>query len=210
MKVLVLGAAGRTGRELVAQGLERGHHVTAFVRDPSRLDVEHDRLKVAVGDVTRHPTVIQAIEGQQGVLCALGAHTPIRRDRTLILGMQHIVTAMSEASAKRLIYLSFLGVLAGRRQLSLLGRILVAPILLRDVSADHAAKEAIIMSSALDWTIVRPPRLTEGPRTCAYRHGVDIRAKSAVPTISRADLADFMLNQLDDPTYIRETPAIMY
>lgn len=210
MKVVVFGAAGRTGRELVTQGLARGHSVTAFVRDPSRLDIEHDQLKMEVGDVTKYETVIRTVDGQQAVLCAIGAHTPLHRDRSLVLGIQHIVTAMGEADVARLIYLSFLGVPAGRRQLSLLGRILVAPILLRQVSADHAAKEAIIMNSDLDWTIVRPPRLTDGPRTDAYRHGTDIRAQAAVPVISRADLADFMLDQLDDPSYINKSPAVMY
>src|SRR5262245_44528523 len=81
---------------------------------------------------------------------------------------------------------------------------------LANVAADHEAKESIITRSNLDWTIVRSPRLTHGPLTGAYRHGSDIKASSLVPMISRADVADFMLRQLDDRTYLHKAPAVMY
>jgi uncharacterized protein YbjT (DUF2867 family) len=76
--------------------------------------------------------------------------------------------------------------------------------------ADHEAKEQIIRQSGLDWVIVRPPRLTNGPRKGVYRDGVDVRATSPIPRISRADLADFMLRQLSDDTYLCNTPAVLY
>jgi putative NADH-flavin reductase len=110
---------------------------------------------------------------------------------------------------RRLVYLSFLGVREGRSQLSMVGRYLVAPVL-RNVVADHEAKERIIKQSALDWVIVRPPRLTNGARQGSYRSGVDVRAISVIPRISRADLAEFMLRQVSDKTYVRKTPAVMY
>ena len=110
---------------------------------------------------------------------------------------------------RRLVYLSFLGVREGRRQPSTVGRYLVAPVLLRNVVADHEAKERIIRQSSLDWVIVRPPRLTNGARRGSYRSGVDIRATSIVPKISRAD-PEFMLRQLTEDTYVRKTPAAMY
>jgi putative NADH-flavin reductase len=86
----------------------------------------------------------------------------------------------------------------------------VAPLILRNIVADHEAKESIISRSSLDWTIVRPPRLSNGPHTGSYRHGSDIKAASVVPTISRADLADFMLRQLGDSAYLHKAPAVMY
>jgi putative NADH-flavin reductase len=98
----------------------------------------------------------------------------------------------------------------GRSQLRLVGRTLVARLILCNIVADHALKEEIIQRSRLDWVLVRPPRLTNGPRRGSYRHGSDIRATSIVPTISRADLADFMLRQLTDDTYVRRAPAVMY
>jgi putative NADH-flavin reductase len=124
--------------------------------------------------------------------------------------VDNIVRAMERAGPRRLIYLSFLGVRGGREQLSLVGRYVVAPLILRNVVADHEAKENIIARSGLDWTIVRPPRLTNGPHTGVYRHGGDIKAESVIPMISRADVADFMLLQLDDRAYLRKAPAVMY
>jgi putative NADH-flavin reductase len=86
----------------------------------------------------------------------------------------------------------------------------VAPLLLGKVAADHERKEAIIQQSSLEWVIVRPPRLTNGRRTGAYRSGPDIQATMVIPRVSRADLADFMLDQLTSDTYLGKTPAIMY
>jgi putative NADH-flavin reductase len=210
VRLIVFGASGGTGHELVVQALAQGRQVTAFVRNPARLNVRSLDLHVTRGDVTNAPAVKRAIHGQHAVLCALGAATPLRRDTTLIEGVQHIVDAMTEYGTKRLVYLSFLGVREGRRQLSFIGRTVVAPLLLRNVVADHEAKERIIQRSQVNWVIVRPPRLTNGPRTGDYRHGVDIRATSMIPRISRADVADFMLRQMIDDTYVHRSPAVMY
>jgi putative NADH-flavin reductase len=86
----------------------------------------------------------------------------------------------------------------------------MAPLVVRNEVADHEAKEAIIRQSKLDWTIVRPVLLTNGPHTGVYRNGVDIRVRSFIPTISRADVAEFMLTQLADKTYVRKTVAVMH
>jgi putative NADH-flavin reductase len=209
MRVIVFGASGATGRQLVGQALADGHQVTAFVRNVSRLDTRSGGLTVVVGDVAQETVVASAVGGQDGVLCAVGAATPLRRDRTLVEGVRHIVCAMERSGVRRLVYLSFLGVREGRSQLSMVGRYLVAPVL-RNVVADHEAKERIIKQSALDWVIVRPPRLTNGARQGSYRSGVDVRAISVIPRISRADLAEFMLRQVSDKTYVRKTPAVMY
>jgi putative NADH-flavin reductase len=210
MRIVVFGASGGTGRELVAQAVAQGQQVTAFVRSAARLRLRSAGVTVAQGDVTDVSAVNRAVEGQTAVLCALGASTPLRRDRTLVEGVRHIVDAMNRSDVRRLVYLSFLGVREGRRQLSLIGRAVVAPVLLHNVVADHEAKEQIIRQSGLDWIIVRPPRLTNGPRRGDYRDGLNIRATSLIPRISRADLADFMLRQLLTDTYVRSTPAVMY
>jgi putative NADH-flavin reductase len=210
MKVVVFGASGATGRQLVGQARARGHGVTAFVRRVPLAEARSEDVRVVQGDVTDAKAVAFALEGQDGVLCALGAATPLRRDRALVEGVRHIVYAMERSGVRRLVYLSFLGVREGRSQLSPVGRYLVAPLLLRNVVADHDAKERIIRQSTLDWVIVRPPRLTNGARREIYRSGVDVRATSIVPRISRADLAEFMLRQLTEDMYVHGTPAIMY
>jgi putative NADH-flavin reductase len=210
MRVVIFGASGATGRPLVAQALSHGHRVTAFVRHIARLQPQADAADIVEGDVANAASVARAIEGHEGVLCALGAATPLRRDPTLVDGVRHIVRVMEQYEVPRLVYLSFLGVREGREQLSALGRLVVAPLLMRNVVADHEAKERVIRASALDRIIVRPPRLTNGARRGRYRAGTEIRATSVIPRISRADLADFMLRQLIDDTYVRRSPAVMY
>jgi len=210
VRIVIFGAAGATGRALVAQALAQGHRVTAFVRTPVGLDLKHASFNVAQGDVADPAPVERALFGQDAVFCALGAATPLKRDQALVIGVDNIVRAMVRSGPRRLIYLSFLGVRGGRQQLSLLGRYLVAPLILRNVVIDHEAKEKIITQSGLDWTIVRPPRLSNGPHTRNYRHGGNIRAVSVIPMISRADVADFMLRQLDDHAYLHKAPAVMY
>ena len=210
MDIVIFGAAGATGREIVAQALEQGHRITAFIRNPSWSGRDQLNLKVMCGDVRDAGAVAAAIEGQDAVVCALGAATPLRRDPGLVDGIGNIVTAMERHGVRRLVYLSFLGVHDGRPQLSRLGRRVVAPVLMRNVVADHEDKERIIRSSSLDWVIVRPPRLTNGPRRGTYRCGAGIRAAAMVPRISRSDVADFLLRQIHDDTYVRQTPAVMY
>jgi putative NADH-flavin reductase len=210
MNLLVFGASGGTGRELVRQALAQGHVVTAFARDPAKLDINHANLRVAQGDVADYAAVERAVKNQDAVICALGSSTPLRRDPILIQGIDNIIHAMERAGVRRLIYISFLGVRNGRHQLSLLGKYIVAPLVLRNVVADHEAKERLIKQSRLNWTIVRAPRLTNGRRTGTYRSGEDIATNSIIPTISRADVADFMLTQLTSDTYLRKAPGVMY
>jgi putative NADH-flavin reductase len=210
VKLLILGAAGLTGRELVAQALAQGHEVTAFVRRPEKLTVQHDRLEIVRGDVTDYTSVERAVEGKDGVLRALGSSTPVRRDPALVEGVRNVVRAMERMGVRRFVYLSFLGVREGRDRLSLLGRYVVAPLVMRNPAADHEVKEGIIKQSRLDWTIVRPPRLTKGRRTGVYRSGERVAAESMIPTLSRGDLAEFMIRQLTDDAYSRKAPAVMY
>ena len=210
MKMLVLGATGATGRHLVEQALAQGHRLTALARNPAKLHRRSPDLTVVQGDVTDRGVMERAVRSQDAVLCALGSSTPLRRDRALVEGIGNLVGAMERLGVRRLVYRSFLGVSDGRGQLSLLGRYLVAPLLLGKVAADHERKEAIIQRSALEWVIVRPPRLTNGRRTGPYRSGADIQATMVIPRVSRSGLAEFMLGQLTSDTYLRRTPAIMY
>jgi putative NADH-flavin reductase len=154
--------------------------------------------------------VERAVENQAVVICALGASTPLKRDPTLMSGVQNINQAIERAGGRWFIYLSFLGVRDGRNQLRFLGQYIIAPLVLRNVAADHEVKEALITRSRLPWIIVRPPRLTKGPRTGVYRSGERIVATSLIPTLSRADVADFMLKQLTDDTYLHNTVSVMY
>jgi putative NADH-flavin reductase len=199
MKVVIFGAGGLTGRALVSQAIANDHLVTAFVRRPERFTVSHSRLRVVAGDVTEISAVEAALSEQDAAISALGNATPFRRFPMLVEGIGNIVRMMEQRGPRRLIYLSF-ATGDGGRQLSRVARLIV-PLLLRNELADHAAKEVIIRQSTLDWTIVRPTKMTNGRATGVYRRGGSIEPNSLLPLISRADVAEFMLAQLTDTTY---------
>ena len=209
MRLVVFGSTGGTGRELLARALERGHEVVAYARDPTKLnDLKHARLEVIRGDVLDSVGVESAVVGKQAVLCTIGAgakRTTLREE-----GTRNIVEAMVRAGVKRLICQSSLGVGDSRANLSFFTKHIIVSVFLRHAFADHERQEAVVKQSPLDWTIVRPPHLTVGPRTGTYRHGFPVTDKHISAKISRADVADFMLKQLTDNMYIRQTPGVSY
>jgi putative NADH-flavin reductase len=209
VEVLVFGASGATGREVVKRALGDGHSVRAFVRDPAKLRITHARLATMVGDVTERALVERAVGATDVVASALGSGNSLSSDPALIDGVRNIVRAMEHAKVRRLVYLSMLGVGGSGMQLGLVDRYIVLPILLRNVMHDHAEKEAIIQRSTLEWVIVRPPRLTNGPYTGRYRCGEDVREKALLASISRADAADFMVKQFAGGGYVHRTPAVL-
>lgn len=209
MNVLVFGASGATGREVVEQTLDRGHSVRAFVRDPGKLRNQRAKLTLMVGDVTDQAAVEHVVRDSDVVVSTLGSGNSLDAHPDLIDGVRNIVRAMEQAGVRRLVYLSMLGVAGSDRQLGFVDRYIVLPFLLRNVMNDHARKEALIQQSALDWVIVRPPRLTNGPYTGRYRSGEAVAEKTLLASISRADVADFMLKQFSDNRYVHRTPAVL-
>ncbi|HLF65083.1 MAG TPA: SDR family oxidoreductase [Saprospiraceae bacterium] len=209
MRIVIFGASGKTGQELVRQALEQGHHVTAFVRTPARLNVSHPNLQILQGDVANAESVRNAIKGQDAVLSALGAASPFKYDPIVVEGVRHLVQAMEQENVKRFIYMSFAGVAEKRDGVGFVIKY-VAPKLLRTEIAGHTAREHIIRQSSLDWTIVHPTTLTTGPHTQEYKSGENVASKGFVVKIARADVADFMLKQLTDRQYVRKTPRVMY
>ncbi|HEU5318560.1 MAG TPA: SDR family oxidoreductase [Chloroflexota bacterium] len=206
MRVVIFGASGRTGRRLVEQALARGHEVTAFVRDPAKLALTHDRLRVVRGDVSDGERVAEAIAGQDAVLCALGARGPAFDAMTV--GARQIVAAMRDLGVRRLITLTGAGVHDARDRPGVIGRVMVFLLktLQPRVLADAERHCEQVRASGLDWTIVRVPRLTDGRGTGRVRAGW--AGVNTGPTISRADAAGFMLDQLDGGAYVRQAPMI--
>jgi putative NADH-flavin reductase len=197
VKILVFGASGRTGKELVKQGLEHGHIITAFVRTPSKLQIVETDLAVVQGDIVDRGAVEAAVRGHDAVLCALGAPSLLTRDPAVVVGMHNILLSMELEGVRRLSYLSADTVRDARQQLSSIRKMFV-PLIFRSSSADHELIEAMIKSSRLDWTIVRPPMLTGGAPSSAYQRGERIDPRVIIPTVSRADVAAFMLRELVD------------
>jgi putative NADH-flavin reductase len=209
MKLLVFGATGGTGRAIVDQGLDQGHVVTAFVRNPAALTTQHERLKLAQGDVLDYPSVEAAVQGQEAVLSALGVRV-LKKNTVLSDGTKNIIRAMEQHGVRRFVCESSLGVGDSKGQLGWLFNSVIIPLFLRNVFRDKEVQEQSITQSGLDWIIVRPAALTNGPRTGVYRSGFGPTDRTIKARIARADVADFMVKQLTDNTYLRQTPGLSY
>jgi putative NADH-flavin reductase len=169
MNVIILGASGLTGRELLKQALAAGHDVTAFVRDPAKLKIADDRLNVAVGNILEKASLDAAIPGHDAVLSALGS-LGLGKCTKLSDGLRNIIYAMKKNGPKRLIFESGIGVGDSTDRISWFKKHVFIPFVIRNIYADKKIQERLIRDSSLDWTIVRPAALTNGRRTGVYRH----------------------------------------
>jgi putative NADH-flavin reductase len=203
LKLLLLGATGLTGRQLLAQAIEQGHEITALVRDASKLSVEPSGLRIVIGSSTDPGVVDDALEGRDAVLCALGTRSPksLVSCDLMTASMRALVPSMKRRGVNRVVVESALGVGPSAEHAPPAMRLAFATVL-RQVGKDKAAAEEYLRASDLDWTIVYPPSLTNGPATRDYRWGEALQL-TGVPKISRADVAHFMLSQLNDATYSR-------
>ena len=153
MKLVIFGATGSIGRQLVEQALAQGHGVTALARNPAKLDIKHPDLKIVQGDVMDFTAVEKAVQGQEAVLCALGAG---RKGTIRSEGTRHIVCAMEKAGVRRFICQTTLGVGDSQGNLNFFWKRIMFGFILREAFADHVNQENNIKQSRLDWTIVRP------------------------------------------------------
>jgi len=250
MKLLIFGATGGTGRQLVDQALAQGHEVTAFVRNPAKLAMQHEKLKVVQGNVMDCHSVGAAVAGQDAVFSALGVRfnwlplvVAIVVSQILVrtTAMPHwlrlltdiglpvlallwtartppivseatkcILAAMEREGTKLFVCESSLGVGDSKGQLGPFYTYFFIPVLLHRVFADKEVQEKVIQSSHVEWVIVRPGVLTNGAKTGNYHAGFPVTDKTVSGSVSRADVADFMLRQLTDTSYRGKTPGISY
>lgn len=210
MQILVIGATGGTGREIVKQALERGLDVVALVRKPSKLKIANDRLRVVKGDVMDAASVDAAVQGCDAVVCALGHKRWLGPSKILSEGTRNIVAAMEKHGVKRLVLESALGVNCSAGRLGLYYTLFTIPFILPFYWYDKGRQEKVAIQSQLDWVIVRPGQLTNGRKRGTYKHGSDVGSYIWSVSISRADVADFMLNQLGDTPYLQQAPGVCY
>ena len=209
MKIIVFGATGGTGKLILRQALAKGHSVTAFVRTPEGLP-QDPHLRVVRGDVLDFGAVVAAIHGHRAVLSALGART--RQKTDLLAGaIPNILEGMRQEYVTRLVVLGAAGVHKdyGKYQnaLTTMAFWTAKKTMLRHPFVDQTAQERLLTASDVDYTIVRTPRLMDGPFTGKYRVLPDALPPGAL-SINRADVADFMLLQLTDPRFHRQGPYI--
>jgi putative NADH-flavin reductase len=205
--VTIFGGTGRAGRHLVSQALDAGHHVTVLARTPGKLDLQHERLRVIPGDIQDPAAVADAIEGADAVLSVLG---PTRNapDHQVSRGTAHIIEAMRRHGVTRLVVSAGAGVGGEGDQPKPFDHVISFALKLaaRHVLEDMTRTVHTVRGSDLDWTVVRVPMVTDDPPKGSVRVGrVGV---GTGPRISRADMARFMLEQLDDHTHVRASPVI--
>ncbi|KYF85762.1 hypothetical protein BE17_13375 [Sorangium cellulosum] len=210
-RLLILGSTGGTGAALVRQALEAGHEVSAFARDPAAIPVpHHERLRALRGDIMDAEQVSRAVAGHDAVLSALGSRG-LGPTRVYSEGIANVLRAMKEHGVRRLIAVSSAGV--DDQQSALWFRFVVKP-LLRNRYSDMQRMEEAVRQSDVAWTIVRPPKLTDGRLSKEYRASVEHLPLGgyffAGPTISREDTAHFMITQIDSDDYVGKAVAVTY
>jgi len=207
LKLAVLGATGSVGRELVTQALAAGHEVTALVREPQGSELD-ERVAVVAGNATSAEAVRRTVAGSDAVVSALG-HAKGAPDDILTRATSNVITAMRSTGLDRLVVLSSPAVLDTADRPNLFYR--AARVLLRAVMPatvrDHRTQARLIQESGLAWTIIRGPLIfTDGPHTHRYHAGPI--GRDSRPAISRADLADFMLETSTAGAFIRMKPLV--
>jgi putative NADH-flavin reductase len=202
MHLFILGATGGIGKHLLRIGLGHGHEITAFVRSPNKISERSARLRIVQGDVFNAAQLTQSLAGHDCVLSAFGPSTirstTMRRDfgRNLAQCLRN-----SNVSRAEIVSAAFLF-----PNIGILGYVL-RRTLFRQMAPDMGGMESEIMQSGIDWTIVRPPRLTNGPATRAYRV-TDDRLPEGGAFISRADVAEFMIDDAEHPAHTHHIVGI--
>ena len=209
-RVLIVGATGGTGRQLLAQALEQGYEVTALVRVPGRLPVEHPHLTVVQGDVLDYSSVDEAVRRQDAVISALGHKRFVVPTRILSEGTSNIVRAMATHGIRRFVCETSLGIGDSAGRMGLCYSLFVIPFILPFYFWDKTRQERLIAASNLEWVIVRPAVLTNAKMRGTYRHGRRIGSFLWTARIARADVAHFMLKQLVDDTHLGSAVGVCW
>ena len=199
MKLFVIGATGRTGREIFKQALARGHHVTAFVRSPESITLKNERLTVLKGNAMDENQLFNAMQNHDAVLSALGPRKPFKPSSLLHDSALATTRAMNRSGVKRLLVLSAAAHFPGIPNR-------IVSLILRNHMRDSRAMEQVVQASGLDWTIARPPRLTEEDYG-TYRSREDAAPKMGF-SLSRKAVAAFMLDAIEQQKHFRKIVGI--
>jgi putative NADH-flavin reductase len=209
MRLIVFGSTGGTGRNIVEQALRAGHKVTAIARNPSKVTTQHSRLEVIKGDVFQPETFQEAMLQQDAVLSAIGVNST-KPTTVYSEGVSNIVNAMQKGGVSRIICISASAVVTSPELIfpvRMMTKLLQG--ILRNMYRDLLKMEQVVRQSNLYWTVVRPPRLTKGRLKNEYRFAVNEWLPNCL-TISRADLAHFMLQHIQDANTYQSVVEVAY
>lgn len=209
MKLLVIGASRGIGLSVVQQALSAGHEVTALVRNPAGFPVSDEKLKVIKGDILDQSSIEEAVKGQDVVCLTIGIKATRKPVTVFSEGAKTVIAAMKNSSCKRLISVTGIGAGDSRGHGGFLYDRIFQPLFVKTIYEDKDRQEIIIRDSGLDWVIVRPGFLTNGPRTGKYRALTEMKGVKA-GKISRADVADFILREAASMKYQGQTPLLTY
>lgn len=213
MNLVVFGGTGGTGKQIIMQALGSGHRITAIVRRPEAVELRHEQLTLHQGDVLDPASFAPILSGHEVVLSVLGTGTSRHPTTLYSEGTRNIVQAMETAGVQRFVGVTASGFVADPKD-GLLLAFVIKPLvsrILKHPYADMKRMEAALQGSALEWTVLRPARLTNGPQRGHYRTVVG--GTGNVPggmKISRADVADLMLKQLETSKTVRKAVGIAY
>jgi len=208
MKIVIFGASGHIGRIITARALEKGHKVTAFVRNPQTLTIKNKNLSVCVGDIRNYAQVADAIKGNEAVISSVGNKTrsaTFKSTTVISNGVENIVKAMNQHNVKRLLFISSFGL---NESIFLPEKIFIR-IILRNIFAQMPRQEKRISQSGLDYTIVRPARLTDEITVGKYKAAEDLYI-GLFSHISRTAVADFLLKELENKKFSRKVVTLSY
>lgn len=210
MKLLIVGATGGTGRAALKEAKAVGHTVTVFVRDPGKLPEADTRdVRVVIGSLPDDEALLtETMRGQQAVISTLGRGRSFKANDLIKQCVPPLLRAMTQARVKRLVFTSAFG-LGDTWQDAPLGPRIFIKTLLRGIYADKRVGESLIRQSQLDWTLVHPTGLSDGPRTGTWRSGEHLELRG-MPRISRADAAAFLVLQVNDSSYLHKTVLVSY
>lgn len=209
LNILVIGATGGTGRKIISEALAQGHEVTALVRSIEK-GYALTGATLVVGDARDQNLLRDALKGKDAVISALGTPvSPFREVTLLSTATQALVNAMKAEHVSRLICITGIGAGDSLGHGGFLFDNLILPLLLRHVYADKNRQEAIIRNSGLDWTLVRPTILNDKSPRNAVRALTDLSDFHG-GTVSRTDVAKFVLNQLKSNTWLHSSPLITW
>ena len=208
-KIVVFGANGGIGKYLVAHALENNFEVTAIVRNPATLEIEHTNLTIVKGDILKPETYTEAIKGATAVVSAIGTRD-IKKPTTIFSqGVSNIISAMKTSEVERIICISASGIEVSPK-LNFVLRFMVKNVLqkiLRHPYNDMRKMEEVLRESNLNWTAVRPPRLTNKAFTGKYRYAANAFLDNCL-SISRTDVAHFIIQNIDNPKTYQATVEV--
>lgn len=211
-RILIVGASRGTGLETVRKALAAGHSVRALARSASTIPIEDEKLEKVTGDATDKTALLNALEGVDAVIVTLGAapsaSTTISGTRLFSTATRALVDTMKETGVHRLVVVTGIGAGESRGHGGLLYDWVIFPLVLKRVYDDKDVQEQIIRQSGLDWTIVRPGLLTNGPATGQYRALLD-PSEWRADQISRADVADFLVTEVTERNYVGRAPVLV-